>query len=61
MNVTPEIVRAEMDYRVERARHSAELGHLRRAGRTHRGWFRRTRDHHGDSRPTTVNGAPLAA
>jgi hypothetical protein len=61
MNVTPEIVRAEMDYRVERARKSAVLGQARRV---RGGWFHRLREHSEDQsygRPTAVNGASLAA
>jgi hypothetical protein len=61
MNVTPEIVRAEMDYRVERARKSAVLGQARRV---RGGWFHRLREHSGEQsggRPTAVNGASFAA
>jgi len=61
MNVTPEIVRAEMDYRVERARKSAALGQARRV---RGGWFRRLREHASEQsggRPTAVNGASFAA
>ena len=61
MTVTPEIVRAEMDYRIERARHSIELSHARRDRRARHGWFRRTHDDHGGGRTAAVNGAPLAA
>ncbi len=61
MNVTPEIVRAEMDYRIERAHRSAGLGQPRRA---RGGWFHRLREHSSDrsgGRSTAVNGAPRAA
>lgn len=62
MNVTPEIVRAEMDYRVERARAGAAR---ERVYRTRPGWVRRLRaayrHHPGDVRRTAVNGAPRAA
>jgi hypothetical protein len=60
MNVTPEIVRAEMDYRVERAQKSAQYrGAL--VARTHRTLFSRLRERLAASRPTVVNGAPRAA
>ncbi len=63
MYVTPEIVRAEMDYRVERARR--EAAPVPAAGRARRTWFRRPHDHSGDHsgavRRTTVNGPPRAA
>jgi len=61
MNVTPEIVKAEMDYRIERAHKSAALGRARRA---RGGWFHRLREHwseHSGGRPAAVNGASLAA
>jgi hypothetical protein len=60
MNVTPEIIRAEMDYRIERARHSAELGHARAYRRARRN-LRKAREHPGAGSATAVNGAPLAA
>jgi hypothetical protein len=61
MNVTPEIVRAEMDYRIERALGGTELEHVREARRAHHSWFRRLREHREDEPGTAVNGAPLAA
>jgi len=60
MNVTPEIVRAEMDYRVERALKSAQRRSAL-AARTHRTWFDRLRERLDAGRPTVVNGAPRAA
>jgi hypothetical protein len=58
MNWAPEIVKVEMDYRVERAvgdvRDNAQLARLH-ADRQHPSWWRRMRaDHHG-------NGARSAA
>jgi hypothetical protein len=62
MNVSPEIVRAEMDYRIERALAGAELEHVREARRAHHSWFRRLREHHHEDAPgAAANGAPLAA
>lgn len=46
---TPEIVRAEMDYRLERAlgtRHGTTLEHLRAAREGHPSWWRRMRVQH---------------
>ncbi|HEY0452627.1 hypothetical protein [Actinophytocola sp.] len=62
MNVTPEIVRAEMDYRVERALTGAALEHVRAVRRLHRPWYQRLFDHeHTGEASTEVNGPPLAA
>ncbi|HEY7591697.1 MAG TPA: hypothetical protein VH969_00980 [Actinophytocola sp.] len=61
MNVTPEIVRAEMDHRIERARRSAELGQARAYRRARRALLRNAREHPGSGPAATVNGAPLAA
>lgn len=65
MNVTPEFVRAEMNYRVERAHADAAVRQLRAGRRTHRGWLRRLRDHGddhaADDRPAVRNGAPRVA
>jgi hypothetical protein len=60
MNVTTEIVRAEMDYRMELALKSAAR---RRAldARTHRTWLSRLRERLEAKRPTVVNGAPRVA
>jgi hypothetical protein len=64
MNVTPEIVKAEMDYRIERAHKSAELG-LVRAGKARRRWVERLREYaggqSGGGAAAPVNGASLAA
>lgn len=50
---SPEIVKAEMDYRMERAlgdvRHGTTLEHLRAARASHPSWWRRMRTQH---RPT---------
>jgi hypothetical protein len=61
MNVTPEIVRAEMDYRVERALAGAGVEHARQAVSAHHSWFRRLRTHHHDEPRTGQNEAPLVA
>lgn len=60
MIVTPEIVRAEMNYRVERAHQDAARRRMRAARRAHRTWFHR-REHSEGPRPTAVNGAPRVA
>jgi hypothetical protein len=57
MIVTPEIVRAEMNYRVERARAEAGTRRLRAATRARHTWFHRRED----ARPTAINGAPRVA
>lgn len=53
MNWTPEVVRTEMDYRMERAlgdvREGTTLEHLRAARESHPSWWRRVRVQH---RPT---------
>ncbi len=53
MNTSPEVVKAEMDYRLERAlgdvRHGTTLEHLRAARASHPSWWRRVRVQH---RPT---------
>jgi hypothetical protein len=50
MNSTPEVVKAEMDYRLERAhvdvRHGTTLEHLRAARESHPSWWRRMRVQH---------------
>lgn len=48
MNWTPEVLRAEMDYRAERARGDSRttIEHLRAAQQTHRSWWRRHRANH---------------
>jgi hypothetical protein len=61
MNVTPEIVKAEMNYRVERAIEDAQRYRVRAAGRAHRNWFRRSREQQEDPRPSAVKGAPRVA
>jgi hypothetical protein len=52
MNWTPEVVRAEMDYRIERAvgdvRDSEQLAQLRAARERHQSWWRRLREQHRD-------------
>jgi hypothetical protein len=60
MYVTPEIVRAEMDYRMEQALKSAKH-RATPATRTHRTWYSRLRERLTAGRPTVVNGAPRAA
>jgi hypothetical protein len=60
MYVTPEIVRAEMDYRIEEARKSAARSRAL-APRIHRSWLRRLRERLEARRPTVVNGTPRAA
>jgi hypothetical protein len=53
MNTSPELVKAEMDYRMERAqgdvRNGTTLEHLRAARASHPSWWRRVRVQH---RPT---------
>jgi hypothetical protein len=61
MNVTPEIVRAEMDYRMERALKGAAVEFGRGRRRARRSWFHRSRDHGADEPRTAKNGAPLVA
>ena len=55
MNTTPEVVKAEMDYRVERAQggagHGTNLAHLRAARAGHPSWWRRLRVQHRPTRP----------
>jgi hypothetical protein len=60
MIVTPEIVRAEMNYRVERAHAEAGRRRVRAATRARHTWFRR-HEHAEDPRPTAINGAPRVA
>lgn len=58
MNLAPEILRAEMDYRVERAIGDSRitLEHLRGAQQAHQSWWRR---HRANSHDET--GHPRAA
>jgi hypothetical protein len=50
MNSTPEVVKAEMEYRIERAlgdvRRGTTLEHLRAARTSHPSWWRRLRVQH---------------
>jgi len=50
MNWAPDALRAEMDYRVERAlgdpRDGTTLAHLRAAKSSHQSWWQRYRAHH---------------
>jgi hypothetical protein len=50
MNTAPEIVKAEMDYRMERAlgdvRNGTTLEHLRAARASHPSWWHRVRVQH---------------
>jgi hypothetical protein len=60
MNVTPEMVRAEIDYRMEQALTGSDLEHVREARRLHPSWWQRVFGHDEDpGRP--VNEARLAA
>jgi hypothetical protein len=57
MNWTPEVVRAEMDYRVERAlgsdlRNGTTLAQLQAARASHPSWWRRMRTAHREHNPT---------
>jgi hypothetical protein len=62
MNVTPEMVRAEMNYRLEQALTGTELEHLREARRLHRSWWQRVFGHEQENRtPDRINEARLAA
>jgi hypothetical protein len=60
MNVTPEVVKAEMDYRLEQARGGSKLEHLHEATRLHRSWWQRVFGHHTEE-SDPGNGARLAA
>jgi hypothetical protein len=66
MNVTPELVRAEMDYRIEQALEGAALEQVREARQARRRVRRlrgtRAGDSHADTGPRpAINGAPRAA
>lgn len=61
MIVAPELVKAEMDYRVERAIANATRLRARSARRAHRAWFRRPAAHPQDTGRTAGNGAPRVA
>ncbi|MGH3878981.1 MAG: hypothetical protein ACRDSK_18280 [Actinophytocola sp.] len=64
MNVTPELVRAEMDYRIEQALEGAALEQVREARQARRRIrrLRGTAGTHGDTGPRpAINGAPRAA
>jgi hypothetical protein len=61
MTITPEIVKAEMDYRVERAHANATRLRVRASGRAHHAWFRRHHEHPEDTHRAAVNGAPRVA
>jgi hypothetical protein len=61
MNVTPEVVKAEMDYRLEQALGGEELEHLREVRRQHRGWWQRVFGHQTEEPPASGNGERLAA
>lgn len=54
MNTTPEVVKAEMDYRIERAQGSALHGttpeQLRTARANHPSWWRRLRVQHSSTK-----------
>ena len=52
MNWTPEVLRAEMDYRAERAigDPGTTLEHLRGARQAHQSWWRRHRANHSETR-----------
>jgi len=63
MNVTPELVRAEMDYRIEQALEGAALEQVREARQARRR-IRRLRGtgiHAETGRRPAINGAPRAA
>ncbi len=61
MNTSPEIVKAEMDYRVERAlgdvRRGTTLEHLRAARESHPSWWRRLRVQHHSTDHSTDTAA----
>ena len=52
MNWAPEVLRAEMDYRVERAvgDPGTTLEHLRGAQQAHQSWWRRHRANHAGTK-----------
>ncbi|HEV2778582.1 MAG TPA: hypothetical protein VGX25_04205 [Actinophytocola sp.] len=47
MQWTPELVKAEMDYRLQEARHGITVRAVRAGRRTAPGWVRRLRHRHG--------------
>lgn len=61
MNVTPEIVKVEMDYRLERALAGTELEHVREARRLRRHWWQRVFGQDAEQPSPPVNEARLAA
>lgn len=61
MMVTPEMVRVEMDYRLEQALAGTELEHVRAARLHQRSWWRRTFSHQDGERSVTVNQVRPAA
>jgi hypothetical protein len=60
MNWAPEVLQAEMDYRVERALGDPKitLEHRRAAAQAHQSWWRRHRD---SSQPHDETESPQAA
>lgn len=60
MNMTPEMVRAELDYRLERALAGTELEHVREARRLHRPWWQRVFGNRTAERSHQVNEARFA-
>ena len=58
MNSTPEVVKAEMEYRLERARGDVHDGttleHLRAARASHPSWWRRLRVQHSPADNTAA-------
>lgn len=59
MNVSPEIIKAEMDYRVERALASALLDDVRAVRRDRRpAWYRRLGRHGAGASRSVINGRP---
>jgi hypothetical protein len=61
MMVTPEMVRVEMDYRLEQALAGTELEHVRVARSQQRSWWRRALRHQNGEPSVTVNQVRPAA
>lgn len=55
MNVTPELIKFEMEYRLEQALDGDALGHVRAARQAGRPWWRRAFGHRKGRSPSAVN------
>ncbi|OLF16154.1 hypothetical protein [Actinophytocola xanthii] len=61
MYVTPEVVKAEMDYRMEQASGGIALEYRREARALRASWWQRVFGHHTEEPPAANNEARLAA